>query len=256
MMKNKNGSNKHIFALHYPRIDQDARHSTCAITDAALIQRINKVLRVRSGDHVILFGSRIAATCRIAEQGKKYISIDVIDSWSIQPIMPPLYWYVPIADKAAFEDAVSYLTIMGAHTIYPIITEKSKQKWGTQKDFDRMHRVMIAAAEQSKQFALPEITHAYRLYDMPNVADYTFVCDPDGDSICAYTASITPDDIATSYAAIVGPEAGLTDHELAYLDRLGFKRLRLVSSVLRMETAVAVASGMIRSLLEPRSSAS
>ena len=247
-------NDKHIFALHYPDIDREFtgftnEHVRITITDRALIQRISNVLRLREGDQCIVFGNQQAARCELFACEKKTVHARVMSGWPIQTMQPYIDWYVPITQRSAFEDAISYLTIFGARTIYPIITDKSKRNWGKQADFERIRRVMIAAAEQSKQFAIPEVTHPYSVTDMPYQADYHFVCDPHGLPISKHLSSFSVDQRHTTYAGLVGPEAGLTQDELAYLDRLGFQRLRLVPSILRMETAVATGVGLMRSLL-------
>ncbi len=240
-------SNKHIFAIYYPEIDTLQAHHV-DITDGALVKRIAKVLRLSSGDYMTLFGQRQAATCKLVTCEKKRIVCEIDYAWPITPLKPKLIWYLPIAEKSVFEDAVSYLTVLGAYAIYPIITEKSKRSWGTRKDFDRIHRVMVAAAEQSKQLYLPNIYSPCTMHEMPIIADYQYVCNPDGSPLRAYLSDISPGKQAT-FAGLVGPESGLTDAEVAYLSRIGWQQLRLVPSVLRTQTAVAVGAGAIRSLL-------
>lgn len=241
-------ANKHIFAIYAPQIDTTQQAYHMYIDDDALVKRITKVLRLHADDQLQVFGQAYAAMCHIVSCSKKQVILYVDTRWEVSYIRPQIVWYIPVAEKTAFEDAISYATVLGISHIYPIITDKSKRSWGTPKDFDRINRVIIAAAEQSKQFALPRVHHPCSIYEMPVVADCQFVCDPHGASVRSYLECFYPRSDYI-FAGLVGPEGGLTDQESAYLARLGWQPLCLVSSVLRMETAVAVGAGTMRSLL-------
>jgi len=242
-------SNKHVFAVYDRHIDTVGDVDNYTTTSRDVIQRLRQVLRVSVGDQVILFADRYVATCRVETWEKQRMTFAIISREEIMPVSPAMYWYVPLAEKAAFEDAIAYATIMGVRAVYPIVTTKSKQNWGTPKDFDRIQRVTIAAAEQAKQYARPTVHTPVDLHNMPLIADHAFVCDPHGSSTHAHMSAFTKADSQTSFAGLVGPQAGLTDDEIAYITKLGFHRLCLGPSILRMETAVAVAAGMIRALL-------
>jgi len=238
---------KHTFALYVDHLDlQDDR---VTLSDAALIQRISKVLRLRSGDELILFDGHNAATVRIDAVSRHMVSTHIVSHWRVRPLRPEIQWYVPLMAKQAFEDAISTLTVLGVRHIYPIRTEKSHKQWGEPRDFQRIRRVMIAAAEQAKQFAIPNVHHPSDLDTVPLIADTTFVCDPAGEPISRYISSFFNADIHTTYAGIVGPEGGLTPHETAYLQQLGVHSLRLTPTTLKAETAVTVAAGSMRMLL-------
>ncbi len=66
--------------------------------------------------------------------------------------MPEIRWCIPLIAKEAFEDIVYNFTAMGVASIQPLVTEKVKRSWGGDRERARLDRIMIAAAEQSKQF--------------------------------------------------------------------------------------------------------
>jgi 16S rRNA (uracil1498-N3)-methyltransferase len=116
---------------------------------------------------------------------------------------------------------------------------------------DRLRRVARAAVEQCGRSRLPEVTGGHRLEPAlaPGGHDVVFVLDPGapvalGEQAAGFTGSAL---------VVVGPEGGFTPGELELAARLGATPMRLVESVLRLETAALAAAAW--ALLQPQTGA-
>ena len=114
---------------------------------------------------------------------------------------------------------------------------------------------MIAAAEQSKQFSLPEI-HAPRGLQEA-VTQYAkhsikLVADPAGDSLYKILTTLKQHAHAKSQTSIVmtlGPEGDFTADEKNLLNAAHYQSVRLTPTVLRSQQAGALLLGFIRSIV-------
>lgn len=104
---------------------------------------------------------------------------------------------------------------------------------------DRLRRVARAAVEQCGRSWLPELTASHRL-DEALGGDFaaTIVLDPDA----PVGAGEVERGAIASLALVVGPEGGFTPAELDCVRRSGARALRLVPSLLRVETAALAAA--------------
>ncbi len=63
---------------------------------------------------------------------------------------------LPLLKKIALEEALYACVELGAHSVQLVITNKSQHTWVDLKKWCACNEFMIAAAEQSKNFAFPE----------------------------------------------------------------------------------------------------
>ncbi len=126
---------------------------------------------------------------------------------------------LPLLKREAFESALYTLCEMGATSIQPLITQKSRTNWDSEKDFARVLTTMRAAAG-TKIFFDPAGMPLKQMLSLPMTGPL-YGC--------------------------VGPEGGLTPEEKEHLKALGFVFCRLTPTVLRARQAVAVGLGILRS---------
>jgi len=133
------------------------------------------------------------------------------------------------------EQVVETLTVLGINEIQLYVSAKISRKWGGEKELERLKRVMIAAAEQSKQFALPKLKKPFPLTQLMNneMAGLRFFCDPDGESIKPYACKKVEDSITL----FIGPEGDLTEVEKEILIQNKYLFCRLNQTILRSELA-------------------
>jgi len=242
-------SGRHEFAFYAPEIvDLYKGHmpnEDLMCTGTPLVHRICQVLRLQVGDSLILFGSDSYIQGIIKATARSSCCIEPRIIQSIVPLSPSLHLCIAVLERAAFATAVEYATVLGVSAIYPVITTKSKRKIIDTHEQDRLRRIIIAAAEQSKQFSVPFLAPV-----MP-IAQYRatgklLVGDVTGTALSVIVCSGTNKN--TPLSLCIGPEGGLTERDFADLQD-EYETALLASTTLRSELAVAVGLGTIRGML-------
>jgi 16S rRNA (uracil1498-N3)-methyltransferase len=149
--------------------------------------------------------------------------------------------------KQALEEAVYGLVECGVSSIYLLDTDKVQRDWGGDKEYERLYKICIAAAEQSKNYAMPQIHKPISLNEfIKQHAAYTkLFFDPAGASIMATISDRKHENIC----CIVGPEGDLTESEKDLLRTQQFNFCHLTPTILRAQQAVVVAVGALRSII-------
>lgn len=135
-------------------------------------------------------------------------------------------------------------TELGVAVLQPIRVERSVADAPCSR-LERWHRVAVAAAKQSQQAWLPEIAEAVSLASLlEHAAEHDLVLVADPAPVSPSLASILDRRPPSgSVLALVGPEGGFTEPEIAAARDAGAVACRLVPSILRVETAaIAVAA--------------
>lgn len=149
---------------------------------------------------------------------------------------------------------VQKLTELGIDRIVPLRTQRSVVRWDADRaarGIDKLRRISRAAAAQSRQVWLPEVTDVSGLGGLRTLSDITWHKDVNGsiescsakfsnEPVLAQIGSPPLSPLTTTVA--VGPEGGWGPLDLA----LGYQTCGLGSSVLRSETG-AIAAGVLMS---------
>jgi len=253
-MKETNREN-HEFAIYTEITNNIAilqTLDTLEISNKELYNRIIKVLRIRIEDSIIFFNETFNVRCLISSINKDRFSIKVKQICRNKKLLPTMFWLLPLLKKEAFEDCLYTLTEMGAQEIQPIITSKSQQIASYLESY-RLKNIMITAAEQSKQFILPHILNvqplekALEMMKLKTVKS-KFFFDPVGSHISNVIKNLNQKE-SISFICAIGPEGDLTRAEKQLLKDYNFEFIKLTETVLRAKQAVAVATGIFRSLL-------
>lgn len=214
-----------------------------SLQDADLQKRIVSILRMKQGDSVTLFDGTCVVEVVFEEVSKKNILCRLISLQNVQSVSPEIVCLLPLLKRDALEEAVSRLTILGVTTIQLIISEKSRQSI-TEKEFARLRKVSIAAAEQSKQFALPVILKSKSVEDCLEAVQgqHLFLFDQHGSSSRAVLAQSYADSITVAF----GPEGDFTESEKSLFKAKDFAPLVLTQSILRTVDAILLGVGLFR----------
>jgi len=236
-------------------LDVPLREGATAALDAGQANYLGNVLRLKSGDSVLVFNGRdgewqavLAATAK----GRFALAI----GFRIRPQDCPRdlhYLFAPL--KHARLDFMTQKAVeMGASRLQPVITRHVQV---TRVNLDRMRANAIEAAEQCGILTLPEIRAPISFDQMivERHPDRVLVfCDeeaPVRDPVAALS-DVLPARRAGSIAlaVLVGPEGGFAAEERAALNRLpNTVRLSLGPRILRADTAAVAALALVGAVL-------
>ncbi len=243
-----NRKEKHEFALYFSQLDSDIKiGESFLVDDTELLKRISFILRLSVNDKCVFFNTKISAVCTIMSIQKKTFLCFVNDISYVQSLQPMITLIVPLLKKEALESLIYNATVMGVKDIQFVITEKSSRAFAD-KDFDRFKRIAISAAEQSKQFVLPNFLKAVPLLQLFEIEKKDTMlalhADVEGISLKELILNFSE---KNNFILSVGPEGDLSICERDYLKQKGFYFVKLISSVLRSEDAMMLLMGIVRS---------
>lgn len=239
---------KHIFALYHPNLRVQEQY--LEIIDKDLWHRVTHILRLTAQEEIILFDGKKEITLELVDKtfsSKNKVIGRVRDTKASLPITPNITLMPSILKREAFEQVVYFAAQMGATTIQPIITSKTHRNWHNEKESVRLHKIMIAACEQSKNFFIPELKEPITLNEICK-QEFGIYFEDDGKPLLHIAQQLSTS-LPKAITLVFGPEGGLTISERQQLDNQDFICCALTPTILRAQEAVAVGLGAIQSLL-------
>jgi 16S rRNA (uracil1498-N3)-methyltransferase len=248
---------KHEFAVFLADLSSQIslKSEHLVINDTDVVHRIRSVLRLSSGQEFILFDGVLHAVCSILDINKKNISVRILSSERTIQLHPSITFLLPLLKREAFERMIYACVELGANTIQLISTEKSQRSWRSDKELERIHKIMVAAAEQSKQFAIPLLEQPCSLQEglqVYNTQNIKLVADPAGLSLYQVLTELKQalhSDQDKDIVVTMGPEGDFSHDEKELLRSASYQSVKLTPTVLRSQQAGALLLGVIRSIL-------
>ncbi len=250
-----NHDTQHEFAFYYPNlasfIKPFAVDAEFSIQDKDLYHRIVHVLRLQVGEVITLFDQAVHALCVIqALQGKQKIVLRLQGVFQNQVYKLPILFILPLLKRDDCQKAIYSLVECGATEIQLVYTKKSQQSWGQKKELPRLERIMIAAAEQSKNFAFPNLRIPLSLDNFlvkfASRKDIKIFFDSAGMPLAQVVQSISSKH-AKGLMLMIGPEGDLVPEEKDSIKQADFIFCALTPTVLRAAQAAAIGTGIFRS---------
>lgn len=242
---------KHEFALYIEERFATAleeEQKFLIINDSSTIHRISDILRLKLGDSIIFFDKSHHALCLLKQASKKELVFQVNDFKTNLILTPSITAYMPLLKRDDLEQGVYDLTAIGVTTIQLVMTTKVQRTW-QQKELARLQKIIVAAAEQSKNFSFPTIKEPISFDDISESDDtvYRVFADPKGKPLLEVM-----NDISTMRTkkihVLVGPEGDLTEDEKKQAQKLRFVFCRLTPTVLKSFQAMSILAAVCRSL--------
>ena len=266
---------KHEFALFYHNFYEQLRwpENTQNITqvfgylvveEAFFIQRVTGILRLKIGETLTIFDIHWHGLCMLESVSKKQVRFSCQKLEKNSEYSPKVTLLLPLLKKEALEESLYAAVALGVTQVQLVTTEKSV-RWQGQKEYERLVRVMIAAAEQSKNFRLSELyapctleQALTRTYVQPGLVGgfvQKLYAQISGEPLAYYVKEAHDKknkSHATSYVVLVGPEGDFTCAEEQVIKKSGFLGVTLTPTVLRSEHAAFLLLGLIRTLVGDR----
>lgn len=234
---------KHQFAFFYQDL-QHIQQSNGKLVDIDLYHRVVRVVKVAVGETVVLFNQQQHVVVKLVEVNKRYMVVDIISEHVNISLKPHVTFMLPLLKREALEESIYSLAEMGVNEIQLVVMQKSRQKL-TDKDIDRLHKIVISAAEQSKHFAFPQIhapCHLQEYVTAISKDSYKVMFDVSGKNFLEHHREVQNQSIHLT----VGPEGSFTQEELQFLKDNDFQSYALTKTVLRSLQAVAVGAALFR----------
>lgn len=246
MKSKKRSSNCHEFAFYY----QDLSNILLEDIDIVLLSddlyhRLKYVVRMKQDDTCIIFNQAERVIFMLSKfEGKNRI----LGTWQKRQknnqLVPKITFILPLLKIDALSDAVYSLSEVGITNIQLISTDKTQTPY-SEKLFDKLQRVAIAAAEQSKMYAFSTILPPVSLNEWLSQERLGLKYHFDVTGI-PFVSWYKPIKVDQSYYLLVGPEGDLTNSEKLLVQNAGFQSCLLTSTVLRSVRSISLVSGLFR----------
>jgi 16S rRNA (uracil1498-N3)-methyltransferase len=222
--------------------------------DAAQINYLRNVLRLRPGDQVLAFNGRDGEwRAALADGGKRVLFLNVEELSRAQtPALDLHYWFAPLK-HARLDYMVQKAVEMGVSRLQPVRTQHGQV---ARLNLERMHANTIEAAQQCGILTLPDVAPPLafdRVIAERDPARLLVFCDEDAehkDPVAALAGARRDAAGPPPVAVLIGPEGGFAAAERAALVRLpNVVRLALGPRILRADTAAVAALALVQSVL-------
>jgi 16S rRNA (uracil1498-N3)-methyltransferase len=207
---------------------------------------LTRVLRVEAGQKFEITDNERAWLASVETAHKDLVRFHVIEELPPAPEMPDITLYLALIKFERFEWAVEKATELGVTRIVPVEANRSEHGLfeGSQKRVERWRKIAREASEQSRRLRVPEIGQAVHMPDaLKDGAPHRCWFDEQpGAKPLADAFRFAEGDSA---ALLVGPEGGWVDSEREQFHAAGWTGASLGPLVLRAETAVCAALGVL-----------
>jgi 16S rRNA (uracil1498-N3)-methyltransferase len=210
-----------------------------------------QVMRFRVDDQIILFnGQGTQAICKITEISKKRVDLEIVDREDSDRSLGTTITIavaLPKSDRQKF--LVEKLVELGVSHLVPVQAERNVAAVND-KVVTRIEKQIIEASKQCERNRLMTILPtmnlaAIKVWSAEQPSTRLWIADPyHGKSISELAVTSGSDDRDHEVVAI-GPEGGFSEEELATAESLGFEKLRIGPSILRVETAAIAAAAIL-----------
>lgn len=219
------------------------------IADEAIINQLKNVLRLKSGNKIIIAdGNLREATAEIVSLGKKSVIVRILEikKNSNEPVKYT-HLYCAILKRENFDLAVQKATEAGVSEITPLITKRTI-KLNLKRE--RLNKIIREAGEQSGRGQVPKLNEPIQFSDALTAAkavnELNVFFDPAGEIIAPNFFRAQQ---ASKIGIFIGPEGGWDPEELKSATDVEFRILSLGKLTLRAETAAIVSSYLMANFL-------
>lgn len=223
------------------------QHSSALTLSGDDAHYLLNVLRVKPGQHLELFdGSGSVWPASVSERGRRDLTLALEPVLRVDNESPlDLTLELSVTKGERFEWALQKATELGVRRIQPIISERSEARLSAERHSKRearWHSIIVSACEQSKRAVLPQLLPLSELTELASITAPTL-----GLVLAPGQGQAWPSQCPGSLRALIGPEGGLSDDEIAWAQAQGYQGIGLGSRILRAETAAVTVASLCQS---------
>ena len=221
------------------------------------VKHIIKVLRIEAGEKVVLNDCQgteyLAVISSTSKQEVEFEILEELDVNNESPVKIHLYQGLPKAQK--MDLIVQKGTELGITEFIPTITHRVDVKLkGEFKKLDRLNRIALEAAKQSKRSIVPKVTEPIGFEEVLQKVDELDLFlvpyeNANNFGIKTLINKLRNEEKINNIKNIgifVGPEGGIEEEEIEQLKEKGAHIVTLGKRILRTETAGFVATSLIQ----------
>lgn len=237
-------------------IDQPLTPGTTISLPKSLVNYIANVLRLTTGDTIILFngapydnGKNIPGTlpekrlgefsATLSEVSKRQVSA-LIEAFTAKDIESPvkIHLFQGISRSERMDFTIQKAVELGVQSITPVFTQRSNStKWNSkqlEKKTQHWQQIAHSACEQCGRTQLVTINPALRVEQMKDYpAELNLLLAPEANISLSNLKNLAPELINI----FIGPEGGLSEDEIQWACEQRYQKVKLGPRILRTETA-------------------
>ena len=216
-----------------------------------LINYIVNVLRLKTGDEIILFNGQLITdtstqkqqigefTAVLREVTKRKATV-FIEAFIARNTESPLkiHLFQGISRSERMDFTIQKAVELGVTQITPLLTQRSNSGKLNDKRLEKKMQhwqgIAISACEQSGRTTLVRVNKPVQVEQIESLnAEINLLLSPDSNSSLSELRKEAP----ASINIVIGPEGGLNDDEIDWASHHGYQKLSLGERILRTETA-------------------
>ena len=228
-------------------VNETEKQGNCFIITESDFNHISNVLRMKTGDEILVSCNGRASLCTI-EIFSDYVKAEIIEEDyhnTNLPIKIHLFQGLPKSDK--MELIIQKAVELGVEEITPVEMNRCVVKIEEKKKKSKKERwqsIAESAAKQSKRVVIPKVNDiiSYKQF-LEKAEKLTVLLVPyeNKDGMKATKEALKEIKLGDTVGIIIGPEGGFDEKEIDLVTEKNGKTISLGSRILRTETA-AIAS--------------
>lgn len=222
------------------------------------VKHIIKVLRIEAGEKVVLNDCQgteyLAVISSTSKQEVEFEILEKLDVNNESPVKIHLYQGLPKAQK--MDLIVQKGTELGISDFIPVITLRVDVKLkGEFKKLDRLNRIALEAAKQSKRSIVPKVLEPISFDEaLESMKELDLIIVPYENAeefgIKSLINKLREENATlneiSEVGIFIGPEGGIEENEILKLKEIGAHIVTLGNRILRTETAGFTAASLIQ----------
>lgn len=222
--------------------DHISEHEITVLTPE-LIYQMNKVLRFRVGEKIILINqeTKTDIVCQIVDINKNLVQTKILETKLVdaEPELKINLLFPILKNSDKVEFILQKCTELGVHSFTPLITQRTEKPVLPKQE--RLERIIKEACEQSGRISIPQILEPITFKQALDLKGTNCIADPyTTQKLAALKLNITE-----QINLFIGPEGGFSPEEIQLSQDHKFTTFSLGKLILRAETACVVASSSI-----------